>query len=209
MATNDTVLFSVKGTVATQTHVHTLHFREGVGPTDPAALISSWIGLPRNAYRAMFSADDAPVELVKVSYVCGSLPFAAGAEYIESGSNRLGSRSGGADKAASFLATNVRSASQRAGKRWTGGFFIGGMADGDSDRNTASGAYLALVQSYCDALLAAYGPAVAIPAWRLVVYSRTTALSGGDCLGSSSPIMSLQPNPSVTTMRSRKTGHGT
>lgn len=208
MATNDTYLLTVRGTANSTQHIHTLHFRQ-VDPTiDATNLISSWQGAPMTAYRAMFHNGTTIIESIKAQAICGSEPLPAAAEVVPVPASQLGTRVVATEPMPAFLATQVKMTTALAGRSRQGRFFIGGMWENDNASNALNSAWVALVQAYCNALIAAYITGTPTT-WQLVVHSRKLAsVVGTACNVSSARATNLIVNLAPTTMRSRKLGHG-
>lgn len=222
VAINETVMLSVIGTVATQQHVHTLHFRaNGVGSM--TALLTDWQSTSMTAYRGMFRLTDNPCQILRATHVCGSLPLNATIDVIPTTANQAGTRATTTANEASLLAALVSVKGESSGRRRQGRFFIGGLMGGDIVGNDLNAAHVGRVQAYCTAITTAYISATS-PSWRLVVHSRylsephpaytdskgnaIPAYTPGNCQDISTPVAALIVRPSVTTMRSRKPGHG-
>lgn len=209
MAVGDTYEFAAQGVVATTQHIHTLHFRSLNPVGNAAGLITAWSSGALTQYRACFSINDTPTTLLKARAVCGTEPLPAGAEVVPTpSSNTQGTRATGAEKEPAFVACTVRELSDLAGRSRQGRFFLGGLQDADVLMNNLATAYVTIVQAYASQLMTVFGPNGTNGDWRLVVHSRKLAQPGVDCLESSTPVTSLVVTAGVTTMRSRKVGHG-
>lgn len=208
LALNTTWMLSVIGTVGNCQHIHTTHYQVKNVAADSGNLISAWLGAPYTAYRAMFCNEDNPTSLLKQVAVCGALPLPAGTEVSQVPGPASGTRAAGAQREPSFVAASVREMTALAGRSYRGRFFIGGLQDGDVVLNDLAGAYITLVNAYNTALMATFGPAGSNANWALVVHSRKIAATGADCTASATLVTSLTTSSRVTTMRSRKLGHG-
>jgi len=222
MAVNDIWQLSVIGTVSSQQHIHTLHFREAVPPLLGTDLISSWLAAAGTQYRACFAIGQNPVQLIRAQKVCGSVPLPAPSENVPAVGSQAGTRPTSSSEALpSFIASLVSEKSAYAGRRYQGRFFLGGLLEIDTNENNMGAPYLALVQAYCDALRTGYITPGA-PAWRMFAFSRLLAhgdpnhTKGGlpdpitpvSCELAGADVINLIVSNRPTTMRSRKLGHG-
>jgi hypothetical protein len=202
----DTAMLAIVGTVDGQDHIHTLHFRSTAVQL-LSTLGASWQGTPLTAYRALFRSDDQCAGVIRSIHVCGSIPLNNSDDLIPGGVNQFGTRVTSTARMPSFVAALVAEKGVSSGRQNQGRFFIGGIQETDVLGNSMETSYMSLLQTYVNALDAAYVSAVS-PAWRLVVHSRKRALPGVDCVDSSTLVAQLLPRTAVTTMRSRKVGHG-
>lgn len=208
MAINDTFSLAVKGTVTTQQHIHTLHFRALDPTVDAQDLIDHWYLNVGGEYRAMFSNEQLPVETIRAAKVCGSVPLPAPVEMGYLGAARQGTRGSSSSFAPSFIASVAIERGTTAGRSRSGRFFIGGLLLNDMNVNQLAGGYQSIINAYAAALTENYiGEGLPTP-WQLVTHSRKLALTGVACDASSTPVASVTFSNAVTTMRSRKTGHG-
>lgn len=208
MATNDTLMLSVIGTNLGQQHIHTLHFREGLTATGPAQLITLWKTSCRAAYVGCFHATHLPVQLIKAEYVCGALPLPAGAENVPIAGDQAGFLTATGDPSPSFLSSLTILRGTLKGRSRQGKYFIGGSYEVDVTGQTFAASYITQLQAYAAALTATFITPLS-PDYRLVVHSRKlAAVPGTDCVVSSTPVGALVVSDRVTTMRSRKLGHG-
>jgi len=213
MAVNDTLRLSVIGTVATQQHVHTLHFRNSTIGDQEQAIIDAWQANCRNAYRDMFTTSDSPVQRFSVQQVCGSVPLRSALEEVEVSPNIAGSwlTSGGAVHAISpsFVAAVVSVKTALAGRSRRGRFYIGGVPEAELNINSLSPAYTAKIQAYINVLLTRFGALSVLHEFNLVVHSPTLAkVPGSQCQNTSTLVNGMTINPLIGTMRSRKAGSG-
>ena len=208
-STNDTYELIVQGIVADTQHIHTLHFRQVTPALKAEDLVTSYMSVANATYRGIFSSGDRPWMIVKAHPVCGTPPLEAGYEVATSAPNDAGTRTGTFDSAASFVAGLVTLKTGLAGRTRQGRFFLGGLHDADYARNDVGAGYVTMLNAYCNALKAAYVTPGTSAAWRLVIHSRKlAAVPGTQCQDSSAPVTTLTVSPYVTTMRSRKKGHG-
>lgn len=214
MASNDTIQLAVQGTVGSQRHVHTLHFRLVQPTLIEDALAADYRDNVLTAYRAIFSSTDTPAELIVARQVCGTVPLRAPAEVTPA--SAAGTRNtAGMDRLPSYVAAVVSERTASAGRSRRGRFFIGGLVEFDADFNTlrtggadvnAGNAIIAYV-----AALARYLSGGAQQAnYRLVVHSRKLAsVPGTQCQDSSTFTTGYIVRTALGSMRSRKAGHGT
>jgi hypothetical protein len=209
MATNDTLLLQVMGNQVGNQHIHTLAFRQVVPDGTPSQLITAWRTAAETQYRAIFHTTTTPVEKIKCGYICGTLPLGAPEELELIGTARNGTRSTAGDQSPSFLASYTKLRTALAGRSRQGKFFIGGLLETDVAYNDIQASYLTLIAAYNAALVAAFVTPGIGANWRLVVHSRKlAAVPGTQCQTSSAPVTTITTTVGVTTMRSRKTGHG-
>lgn len=223
MATNEIWQLSVIGTVSSQQHIHTLHFKEVPGTLLGTDLITNWTTSAMTQYRACFAIGQNPVQLIRAQKVCGNVPLPAADEVVPAVGSQTGTRPTSSSEALpSFVASLVSLKGMYAGRRYQGRFFLGGMLEIDTNENNMGAPYTALVQAYCDALRAAY-VTPGVPAWRLFNFSRLLAYGDpnhtkaglpdpiapvGACQLAGSDVTNLIVSNRPTTMRSRKLGHG-
>ena len=190
-------------------HIHTLHFREiSLAAGGGQALIDDWQAQCQTAYKAMWQIGQYPINLLKATKVCGSVPLPTATEETVLPVDGQGTRpSGSSQVSPSFLAITVAEKGVSAGRSRSGRFFLGGSFETDVDTNTYAAAYIAIVQAYCTLLTNRYITPSA-SSFQLVTHSRVLAATGVSCELSSTPVQQLVINPNVTTMRSRKLGHG-
>lgn len=208
MAVNSTYSLYVQGFVGYVQHIHTLHFRSNTLDGTAQDLITDWRANAEAAYRACFHNSQQPVQLIRAAEICGTVPLPAPVENAVTGAAANGTRTTTGDGHPSFIACHVAEKGALAGKSRQGRFFLGGLFESDTTYNDLNAPYLAAVQGYIDALMANYvTPAIAD--WHLVVHSRKLAdVPGTACNVSSSRVANLIASVKVTTMRSRKEGHG-
>jgi hypothetical protein len=211
MAVNETFELAVQGTVVGQRHIHTLHFRSLSLEADEANLAADWQTNLRTSFRACFFAADKPVELLKVRKVCGTLPLPSVYELVEAGATQAGTRTAGSVQSPALIAALVKEKGVFAGRKRSGRFFMSGSNIGDINLHDFQPAYIAIIQSYATALAARYISSGSASPWRLVTHSRALAAEQPplDCEDSSTLVQALIVSTRVTTMRSRKLGHGT
>lgn len=222
MGLNEVYMLSARGTVHGEQHMHTLHFVQINPLMTQTDLINQWSAAPATAYRALFPLGQAPVQLIRVAKVCGSLPLPAPTEVVPIPANAVGSRpTGSSEPLPTFVASLVTLKGSLAGRRYSGRFFLGGLLESDTNANTMSSAYQALAQAYVDALKAAF-VTPAVPDFRLFAFSRLLAegdpnhtkggapdpITAHPCQDSGSVVANLVVSTVPTTMRSRKAGHG-
>lgn len=219
MDANEVALLAVSGTVLGQKHVHTLHFKLKVGAaaTPLSDLAAEWEARCGASYRALFRTDASPVQQIAAKQVCGSVPLDADAFLVPA--SALGTRPNGDGlaNAAPFLAQLVHERSAYAGRSRRGRYFIGGLTEQDLEQDaigTSAGSSPPqrgnTILAYNTALLTAFLATNALTVWSLVIYSPTlAAVPGTQCQDSSTEVTTLQLSPFLTTMRSRKLGHGT
>jgi len=209
MAVNDTWELIVRGTNAGSMHIHTLHFREiALAAGGGADLVADWEGNARTQYLACFQIGQQPINLLRASKVCGSVPLPTATEVPYTFALGQGTRpSSSSQLAPSLIACSVAEKGIYAGRTRSGRFFMGGAFEVDLDTNTFSATYVAVVQAYVNALTTRYVTASASN-FQLVTHSRKLADQGLQCQESSTPVQTLVVNPNVTTMRSRKIGSG-
>lgn len=208
MAINDTFALTVKGTVTTQQHIHTLHFRALDPLVDEGMLIDAWVSACGTAYRAQFSNGQLPVEVIRAAKVCGSVPLPAPVEESMAGAARQGTRGAETNYAPSFIAAVAIERGTIAGRSRSGRYFIGGALTNDFNVNQWAGGYKSILDAYAAALTAEFVGSELDGPWQLVTHSRKLALAGAGCEASATPVASVVVSNNVTTMRSRKTGHG-
>jgi hypothetical protein len=222
VAANGIYKLAVIGTVATQQHIHTLHFRTtlnalAAGATEPefmGSLIDLWSGTPMAAYRALFGSTDKPVEQFQVRKVCGDQPLPAGVDEANPAGSQAGTGVAGefnGDAAAPWLAsiTTVRTA--LAGRRFRGRWFFGGLWEPMLSGSSVSSDRQNRMQTYCTNLDTVFmDPAapVNLPAV-LFVYSKVQSQeTGTQCQNAGADVTSFQVRPYLVTMKSRKIGSG-
>lgn len=210
MAVNDTIQLVVRGTVAGQTHLHTLHFRcLDVTPVEQA-LINDYQANARVAYATCFSTADLPVQLFIARQVCGSVPLRAPVEEAEIPANQAGAQAVAGERLPSWLAACTSLRTAFAGKSRRGRFYLGGLFEAWTVGNDLTAARMAMDQFYLDALMGRYGPSGTSNQFRLVIYSQKLAsVPGTACQDSSTVVTSGIVNSAVATMKSRKPGSGT
>ena len=209
MSVNDTWELIVRGTSAGTMHIHTLHFREiSLAAGGGQALIDDWEAQCLTTYRGLFQIGQHPVNLLRATKVCGTVPLPTATEEVFTFTAGQGTRPIGSSQVSpSFLAITVAEKGVSAGRSRSGRFFLGGSFESDIDTNDHTAAYVALVQGYCNLLTTRYITPSA-SSFQLVTHSRLLAATGVSCEVSSTPVQQLVVNPRVTTMRSRKVGHG-
>lgn len=210
MAINDTAQLAVIGTVGGVRHIHTLHFRH----LDPALteqnVIDAWQAQARTAYRDLFHPSDLPIERYVCAQVCGSVPLRAPVEEVEVDPNRAGTLASTGQLLPTFNAAVVSVRTALAGRSRRGRFFLGGLREDYVAGNVLDPNYLSRVQTYINALLAAFGPSGSVGSERLVVHSRKLASSPTvACQDSSTLVQGMIARANPGTMRSRKLGSGT
>lgn len=209
MAINDTTQLAVKGVVAGQDHVHTLHFRHLALPPNPEqALIDAWQAGCRTAYRACFVTFDNPVLTITARQVCGTVPLRAPVEETEVVGNQPGTRTPSGDRLAPWLASVTSERSALAGRSRRGRYYLGGLIEADIVMADLQSAYLALVQAYANTLDTIFMDGTD-PNFALVVHSSKLALQGLQCQDSSTLVNGLIVRGQLATMKSRKAGSGT
>jgi hypothetical protein len=208
MAVNDTYAFAVRGTVGTQTHVHTLHFRQLDPLGTEQMLIDQWQTSCEGPYKALFTFQDFPMEVIRAQVICGSEPLPAAVEETFAGAATEGTKTATTDSCPAFLAALVRERTALAGRTRQGRFFIGGLREADVSGNGITAEHIARLQAYCNALSGEFMGTSPQP-FQLVVHSRKLAQPGVQCQVSSAPVTSLNVSSAATTMRSRKVGSGT
>jgi len=208
MAVNDTFFFSAQGTLQGQIYIHTLNFRELVGPVgaNPAQhLIDKWQSTCQTPW---LGAHGAGYTLTRVTAqkICGTPPLPA---RVEEGVGAVGTRTSSflVEPLAPWLAVCINESTGLAGKSRHGRFFMSGGGESDISGETLSPAgsqWLSTIQAYCTALKTQFidGPPTD---WQLVVHSRKLAAQPGtQCQVSSEPVVSLGINARLTTQRSRR-----
>lgn len=217
-------IYSLKviGTVGTQQHMHTLHFRSSTQPaalamSEPvfmALLISTWQGPPRASFRALFSGSELPVQQYQVRKVCGTAPLPAGLDTAEAAGNQAGTGIAGefnGDNLAPWLASVTTLRTGLAGRRFRGRNYFGGLMEPMVTVSTVSADRQSRMASYYTSLFTAFVDAVdvAIPA-HLFVYSKTQAeeFPGTPCQNTGADVISTQVRSYLCTMKSRKLGSG-
>jgi hypothetical protein len=218
VAANGIYKLAVIGTVQGQQHVHTLHFRSTTDPDGLARaeddwqsnLINLWQGAPMTAYRAIFYTADSPVQQYQVRKVCGSLPLPAGVDEAEAAGSILGTRTGGTQPLAPWLAQVVTIRSALAGRRYRGRNFLGGLDENDVGGAVISVGRTNLVDAYYNALVAAFITPLEVDVEaRLFVYSRVqSGVPGTQCQNAGSDARGYQSRTALATMKSRKAGSG-
>jgi hypothetical protein len=227
---NDVYMLSVRGTVSGSQHIHTLHFLEGPVIGDAGeALIAAWQGAPQVAYRLLFNPAHAPILSIIARKVCGSVPVPAPVEVAPAAAATLGTRTdtSGAPQP-SFIAAQVSERGSVAGRRYSGRFFLGGLYSGDVSGNDLVDNYKNKVGDYLTALRNEFVQGIGSD-FQLFAYSKLLGdgdtahtkknpnpppdrvadpVESVDCDLAGSVVASLALNPRVTTMRSRKLGHG-
>jgi hypothetical protein len=210
MAINDTTQLAVRGIVAGQDHVHTLHFRHMALPPDSEqALIDEWQAGCRTAYRAAFITFDSPVITLTARQVCGTVPLRAPVEETEAVGNQPGTRTPSGDRLAPWLASVTSERTALAGRSRRGRYYLGGLIEADIVMADLQSAYLTLVQAYATALLTVFGPAGTSANFKLAVHSSKLAAQGLQCQDSSTLVNGLIVRSPLATMKSRKAGSGT
>jgi hypothetical protein len=208
MAINDVWQLSVKGTVLSQEHIHTLHFRDKTGLAAPTAIITVWQATCRTTYRGMFGSGDLPVVTHTVRQVCGTPPFAASGEATEPGGTQAGTRAMSGDGAPSWLARCISWRTAYAGRRFRGRSFIGGMFESMMSGNELTAGETTIMDAYVAAVIGAFGPSGSSADWAAVVYSQTARDAGSSCSTAASQIAAGLSRTAIASMRSRKPGHG-
>lgn len=209
MAVNDTYFFTAQGTLGGRSYVHTLHFRELVGPItgNPSVdLINTWQAACQTQWLAAHPASYTLVRLT-AQRICGSPPLPA---RVEEGVGAVGSRSpvNTGDLLPPWIAVAVNEATGLAGKSRHGRFFMSG--GGESDVNgetltTGGSTWITAIQNYVTALGTRFVQQAVPLNWDLVVHSRTLAdIPGTQCTVSSEPVTSLGIVSRLTTQRSRR-----
>ncbi len=216
MAVNDIAQLSVVGTVGTQQHVHTLHFRYlTAGATDNALLVA-WTATALASYKARFVITDTPVERLAARQVAGTAPFRAPAESAPSPNAGLRSAGSLGEPNPTWLAELVSERTALAGKRYRGRFYLGGLYEWDVIGNnlrlglaeTPRNAF-DLGQDYINALLTGYGPSGTSTDYRLFVFSRTLSKVPGTLpQNQGADITGLLHRTTVNSMQSRRPGSG-
>jgi hypothetical protein len=210
MATNDVAELAVIGTVGGQQHVHTLHFKHlGVSTTEDQ-LIDQWQAACEAAYKALFTDQDQPIQTMRASQVCGTVPLRAPAE--QTPASTLGTRSVLTDPEPPFVAELVSERTAFAGRSYRGRFYISGLQEGDKVgsylTNSGSLRYV-LTTAYLTALLGAFGPSGSSLDLRLFVYSRKLAsVPGVECQDTGAEVTGFVHPLLLSTMRSRRPGSG-
>jgi hypothetical protein len=210
MALNDTAQLAVKGTVAGQMHVHTLHFRNQSGAATGQGLIDGWQSGVRTEYRAIFAAADSPCQQYSARIVCAALPLPVPTEETEVAPNIVGSIAAPVGRMPPWIARVVSVRTALAGKSRRGRFFLGGVWEDQQDLGTLVAGDIARVQAYVDALTAAFiTPATGTNGWRLAVHSPTlAAVPGTQCQDSSTLVTGFIVRDQLGSMKSRKAGSG-
>lgn len=210
MAINDTAQLTVKGTVAGQTHVHTLHFRLMDPVLAEQDLINLWQANCRTEYRTLFVNVDEPCQTYRAAQVCGSIPLRAPVEEEEVAPNRVGVNAPSGDRLPSWLAAVSSVKTALAGRSRRGRYFIGGLYEVQAAGNDISTAHQAGVQAYGTKLIATFGAGgTEAGKFRLVVHSRTLAVPGVLCENSSTLVQAITAKLPMGSMKSRKPGSGT
>lgn len=209
MAINDTYYFTAQGTLGGRSYIHTLHFRELVGPIvgNPSQdLINTW----QAACQAQWLAAHPTVyTLVRLTAqrICGSPPLPS---RVEEGVGAQGTRTGigQGDPLAQWLSIAVNQSTGLAGKSRHGRFFMSGGFEGDiagEVLTTGASAWLGVVQAYCTALGTRFVQQAVPLNWDLVVHSPTIAkIPGTQCTVSSEPVTALGVVSRMTSQRSRR-----
>lgn len=209
-AVNDTVLFTVRGLVTGQRHLHTLHFRALAPLADEQNVIDFWQADCRATYRALFGDTQSPCIEYKVQQICGTVPLRAPIAENEVAPNIVGATGAYVNPTPSFVASLTSVKTALAGRTRQGRYFIGGLDESQVSANTLVNSIPAALVAYSDALLGAFGPGgTHAGVWALVVHSKKLAsVPGTDCQDSSTIVTGMVVSPNPTTMRSRKLGHG-
>lgn len=209
MAINDTYFFTAQGTLGGRSYIHTLHFRELVGPIsgNPAAdLINTWQAACQSAW---LGAHPVTYQLVRLTAqrICGSPPLPA---RVEEGVGLPGLRVAGGTGALlpPWLAVAVNEATGLAGKSRHGRFFLSGGGESDIDGETlvvGASLWINLIQTYVSALSTRFVQQAVPLNWDLVVHSKKLAeVPGTQCNQSSEPVTSLGIVARLTSQRSRR-----
>lgn len=223
VAPNGIYKLAVIGTVAGQSHVHTLHFRSTISTAiDPwdedaaqADLLSAWQTGCRTAYRGIFTTDHTPIQTYQIRKVCGTPPLPAGLDASETGPNSVGSINGAAvgagEAMAPWLANVVTERTSLAGRRYRGRFFLGGLYEGFVAGSAIGAGRLTPTQVYADALVATFvTPPDTTKEWALFVYSLKQAkeFPATPCQNTGANVRTLQVQGALASMKSRKAGSG-
>lgn len=218
VAANAIYKLAVIGTVLSQRHVHTLHFRStlagsSVGFSEDAwmqDLIDQWQSSCRTAYRAIFGTGDQPCQLYQARKVCGALPLPAGIDEAEAAGSTAGTASKTGDPLPSWLANVTTERTALAGRRFRGRFFLGGLWEQDVNFNDMTTARIAPTQAYADALAAAFvTPLETAVNGKLFVFSVVQSkVPGIQCQNAGADVKTFQVRVPVASMKSRKAGHG-
>ena len=209
MAVNDTVLLQVQGIVHGQQHIHTLHFRFQELTATEQGLIDAWQASCRTSYRTIFHTTDNPVQILRASQVCGSLPLRAPAEEAEIVGNQPGTSADTGEPTPSWLSEVVSVRTALAGRSRRGRFYVGGLREGWINGNNVEAVRRARTQAYADALLATFGTTGTATAYKLAVHSRKLAdVPGTQCQDSSALVTGLLVRTPIGSTRSRKPGSG-
>lgn len=210
MSTNDIAELAVIGKVGGEQHVHTLHFKHLGMSTTEGQIIDQWQAAAEAAYKALFTDQATPVELIRCKQVCGAVPLRAPAE--ETPASALGTRPVLTEAAPTFIAELVSERTALAGRSYRGRFFVGGLQEGDFLQNqllTAAGSRYVLMTAYINALLGAFGPSGSSLDVRLFVYSRKLAsVVGVQCENTGAEVTGTVHPTLLSTMRSRRPGSG-
>lgn len=212
MSANDTMQLAVVGTVSTQQHVHTLHFRQkptsGLGIENEQQLIDAWQAAMQTSYLALFRSFNNPIERIIARQVCGAVPLRAPIEETVAGGTQPGTKATTGDDMPPWLAAVFSVRTHLQGKSRRGRFFIGGVSEDEQERGNVAGAALTRYGAYATALLTAFGPTGTNPNFQLVVHSRKLAVPGTQCQDSSTPANGIIVRPVLGSMKSRKAGSG-
>lgn len=216
-AINEIWRLSVKGLVHGQQHQHSLHFRTNVPLLNGAGLVTAWSGAPMTAYRACFNVYGYPTQLIQAQMVCGQTPVPGATEVVPAVALQAGTRSTTSDDPQpAFIAALVNEKGTLAGRSRSGRFFLGGLFESDVVGDYIQAPHIARIQAYIDALKTLF-VTPSTPDWRLFCYSQllATGRPGSDppipvhqCQDAGSDTAQLIVSNRVTTMRSRKLGHG-
>lgn len=208
MAINDTYFFTAQGTLGGRNYIHTLHFRELVGPIsgNPAQdLINTWQAACQTTW---MGAHPAAYTLVRLTAqrICGSVPLPS---RVEEGVGSAGTRAITGEALPPWLSIAVNESTGLAGKRWHGRFFLSGGMEGDvvgETLLTGAGIWLTTVNAYITALSTRFVNQAVPLNWELVVHSRKQAdeTPGAQCTQTSTPVTAIGVVARLTTQRSRR-----
>ena len=208
MAINDTYFFTCQGTYQGRNYVHTLHFRELVGPIsgNPAQdLINTWQAACQSAWLGIHPATYTLVRLT-AQRICGTKPLPA---RVEEGVGAVGLRSPSGELLPAWLAIAVNESTGLAGKRWHGRFFISGGAETDINGETllpGGSTWLQATTTYVSALSTRFVNQAVPLNWDLVVHSRKEFETnpGAQCTETSTSVTGLGIVSRLTSQRSRR-----
>lgn len=210
MGISDCTQLTVRGVVAGQTHIHTLHFWHKQISLSDQGVIDEWQAGARLAYRNLFSSSDQPCQLYIARRVCGSLPLPAPVEEAEVAPNIVGTSGVTGERVPSWLAVVHSERTALAGRSRRGRFYIGGLWEAWVVGNDLDSAVLTTHRTYDSTLLSLFGPAGTSANFQLVVYSaKLASVPGTPCSSSSTAVGSILTNAPLGSMKSRKPGRGT